>query len=105
MSSSPEPTTGPRKRRASTGTLVLVAALLGVPTIGPLLVPLYARLEPELWGIPFFFWFQFAVIPVAALFTTLAYRVIVKVEGNPDEVAARAERTSRWNDQQDGERP
>ena len=102
MSSSPDPAAGRRKRRASTGTVVLVAALLAVPTIGPLLVPVYARLEPELWGIPFFFWFQFAVIPVAALCTTLAYRVIVKVEGDPDEVAARAARTSRWNDERDG---
>jgi hypothetical protein len=105
VSSSPEPTDGPRRRRVSTGTMVLVAVLLAVPTIGPLLVPVYARLEPELWGIPFFFWFQFAIIPVAALFTTLAYRVIVKVEGNPDEVAARAERTSRWNDERDRKRP
>ena len=105
MSSTPEQSAGRRRRGPSTGTVVLVAALLAVPTIVPLLVPIYARLEPELWGIPFFFWFQFALIPVAATFTTLAYRVIVKVEGNPDEVAAKAERTSRWNDERDGERP
>jgi len=92
-----------RRRRVSTGTLLLVAVLLGIPTVVPLLVPIYARLDPELWGIPFFFWFQFAVIPVAALCTTLAYRVVVRVEGSPDEVAARASRTSRWNDEHSGE--
>jgi len=94
-----------RRRRLPTGALILVALLLGLPIVVPLLVPLYARLDPELWGIPFFFWFQFAVIPVAALCTTLAYRVVVRVEGSPDEVAARAERTSRWNDERNGERP
>ena len=91
------------RRRAGTSTWVLVGVLLAVPIVGPLLVWFYARVEPELAGIPFFFWFQFAMIPVAALFTTLAYRVIVKVEGDPDEVAARAERTARWKAEGKGE--
>ena len=89
-------------RRAGTSTWVLVGVLLAVPIVCPLLVWVYARVDPELAGIPFFFWFQFAMIPVAALFTTLAYRVIVKVEGSPDEVAARAERTARWQDDRNG---
>jgi len=92
-----------RKRRAGTGTWGLIAVLLAVPIIGPLLVWAYARQDPELGGIPFFFWFQFAMIPVAALFTTLAYRVVVKVEGDPDEVAARAARTARWEADRDGD--
>lgn len=105
MSSPSDAAPPQRRRRLSTGTLLLVALLLGIPIVVPLLVPLYARLDPALWGIPFFFWFQFAVIPVAAVCTTLAYRVVVRVEGSPDEVAARAERTSRWNDERNGERP
>ena len=103
MTSQSEPEAQRRKRRAGTGTWVLLGVLLAVPIVGPLLVPVYARLDPDLGGVPFFFWFQFAMIPVAALFTTLAYRVIVKVEGSPDEVAARAERTARWKDNRNGD--
>jgi len=98
VSSAPEPSPAPRRRRVGAGTVALIAVLLGLPTVVPLLVPIYARMDPELWGVPFFFWFQFAVIPVAAVCTTLAYRAVVKVEGSPDEVAARAERTARWKD-------
>ena len=93
-----------RKPRAGAGTWALVALLLAVPIVGPLLVPVYAKDNPDLGGIPFFFWFQFAMIPVAALLTTMAYRVIVKVEGSPDEVAARAERTARWEADRDGDK-
>jgi uncharacterized membrane protein YhdT len=92
-------------RGTSRALWILVLVLLTPAVVVPLLVPLYDQLDPTLFGFPFFFWFQFALIPVAATFTTLAYRVIVKVEGNPDEVAARAERTSRWNDERDGGRP
>jgi len=63
-----------------------VGGLLAVPMVVPLLVPIYARETPELGGMPFFFWFQFALIPVAAIFTTLAFRVVVSVEGSPGEI-------------------
>jgi len=75
-----------RRRRASTATWVLVGGLLAVPMVVPLLVPIYARETPELGGMPFFFWFQFALIPVAAIFTTLAFRVVVSGEGSPGEI-------------------
>jgi hypothetical protein len=54
-------------------TLVLV--LLTPAVVLPLLVGIYARTDPELFGFPFFFWFQFALIPVAAILTTAAYRL------------------------------
>ena len=40
----------------------------------PLLVGIYARNDPKLWGFPFFYWFQFLLIPVAAALTTVAYQ-------------------------------
>jgi len=40
---------------------VLLAALLAVPVVLGLAVPLYASETPALAGIPFFFWFQFAL--------------------------------------------
>jgi hypothetical protein len=54
-------------------TIVLV--LLVPPIVLPLLVGIYARTDPELWGFPFFFWFQFLLIPIAAALTTCAYFV------------------------------
>lgn len=49
------------------------SALLAVIAVA-LWVPLYNRIEPTLAGIPFFYWFQLALIIVAALITALAYR-------------------------------
>jgi hypothetical protein len=47
-----------------------------VPIILPLLVGTYAKTDPKLGGIPFFFWYQFSLIPVSALLTLLAYRLV-----------------------------
>jgi hypothetical protein len=58
----------------SSSTRWTIAVVLLAPAIVlPLLVGIYARTDPELWGFPFFFWFQFLLIPVAALLTTCAY--------------------------------
>jgi Protein of unknown function (DUF3311) len=40
-----------------------------------LITPIYNRKSPELFGMPFFYWFQFAVIPVGVLCTILVYRM------------------------------
>ena len=42
----------------------LITLLLAPAVVIPLLVPLYDRTDPELFGFPFFFWFQLALIPV-----------------------------------------
>jgi len=39
----------------------------------PLWVPLYDKTDPTLFGFPFFFWFQFALILVSAALTATAY--------------------------------
>jgi hypothetical protein len=36
--------------------------------------PLYNRIEPTLFGIPFFYWYQLAVIPIGVICTTIVYR-------------------------------
>jgi hypothetical protein len=63
-----EVTRGRRRRR-------LVALLLIVPFIGTLWVSSYASLQPELWGIPFFYWYQFLWIAIGALLTIVVYLV------------------------------
>jgi hypothetical protein len=66
----------PPRRTRSPGVYWLVGALLLIPIVMPLLVPLYAREDPELFGFPFFFWYQFLWIILAATLTTLCFRLI-----------------------------
>jgi hypothetical protein len=37
-------------------------------------VPFYDRITPALWGIPFFYWYQMALVPVSSLLIWLVYR-------------------------------
>ncbi len=49
--------------------------LLLLPYLGLLYPPIYARLEPELWGIPFFIWYQFLWVFIAVASTAVVYRM------------------------------
>lgn len=46
----------PREPQQSTSAWNL---LLVIPFIALLWVPFYNSVEPQLWGIPFFYWYQF----------------------------------------------
>lgn len=48
--------------------------ILFVPFFTAICVPLFNRIEPSLYGIPFFYWFQFVLIIVAAIVTGAAYK-------------------------------
>jgi hypothetical protein len=50
-------------------------ALFGLPYVALLWLPFYAREDPVLWGIPFFYWYQFAWVIVTVAITALVYRV------------------------------
>ena len=43
------------------------ALLLALPFIALLSVPLYNRIEPSIWGIPFFYWYQFLWVILTSL--------------------------------------
>jgi Protein of unknown function (DUF3311) len=47
--------------------------ILLVPFIGTLWVPLYARVEPTLWGVPFFYWYQIMWVPLTSLIVGIVY--------------------------------
>lgn len=47
--------------------------LLLVPFVGLLVPAFYARATPALGGVPFFYWYQFAWVPVSAALTALVY--------------------------------
>jgi uncharacterized protein DUF3311 len=54
--------------------------LLLIPFIGLLWVPFYNRTEPSIFGIPFFYWYQFVWVLLASL---LIYAVHVLTDGVP----------------------
>ena len=41
--------------------------LLLVPFVALLWVPFYNSIEPALWGIPFFYWYQFVWVIVTSV--------------------------------------
>ncbi len=57
--------TDPRWRLSP--TKIVVAVILRVAIVVPLLVGSYARVEPRLFGFPFFFWYQLVWVFLAAL--------------------------------------
>ena len=59
----------PRDRKRNQWWLLLLLA----PFVGVLWVPFFNRIEPDLWGIPFFFWYQFLWVVISAIVTALVY--------------------------------
>jgi hypothetical protein len=48
--------------------------LLLVPLVGTLIPPIYNTHDPELFGVPFFYWYQMVWIPVSVLVTVIVYQ-------------------------------
>lgn len=67
--------------------------LLTPAVVLPLLVGIYDRTDPELFGFPFYYWFQFALIPVAAVLTIAAYHLTSHVHPPADRAEDRTEST------------
>jgi hypothetical protein len=57
--------------------------LLLLPFAGLLYPPLYTTDTPELFGFPFFYWYQFAWVPVASILTWIVYRKTSRPERAP----------------------
>ncbi|HEV2376757.1 MAG TPA: DUF3311 domain-containing protein, partial [Streptosporangiaceae bacterium] len=55
--------------------------LLLVAVVVPLLTPLYNRIQPQLFGLPFFYWSQMTFVVLAALVTTVVYQATKKRRG------------------------
>lgn len=68
----------------------VICLLLTPAVVIPLLVPLYDSVDPTLFGFPFFFWFQLALIPVAVALTVIAY-YLAKGADRQDREARRQE--------------
>ena len=50
--------------------------LLLIPYIGLLWVPFYNRLTPDLFGFPFFYWYQLLFVPITSLLIYIVFRQV-----------------------------
>ena len=63
----------PPAQTSSRGLWTLICVLLAPAVVVPLLVGLYDRTDPEVFGFPFYFWAQMMMIPLAVVLTVIAY--------------------------------
>jgi len=69
---------------AARGAAACVA--LALPFVAILWIPLYARTEPRLAGLPFFYWYQFVWIVLSAALMAVSYRLLrTPKQEKPDE--------------------
>ncbi|WP_370931669.1 DUF3311 domain-containing protein [Bartonella sp. DGB1] len=54
---------------------IFLYLLLLLPFIGLLWVPFYNKIDPKLWGIPFFYWYQFLWVPLTSLLIWFVYKM------------------------------
>jgi hypothetical protein len=67
----------PERTPPGKGPLVVAGVALAIAIIAPLLVWTYAKTDPTLWGIPFFFWYQFALVIGSVVLTSFAYWLVM----------------------------
>ena len=48
--------------------------LLLIPLVGTLIPPIYNFEDPKFIGMPFFYWYQLAWVPISVLLTATVYR-------------------------------
>lgn len=68
---------GPHRRSLSGPQLAVVGVLLALPVIALMWVSSYDKATPKLFGFPFFYWYQFLWVFLAAICTSVAYQVLV----------------------------
>ncbi len=59
----------PKSKRLSAWNLLLI-----LPALGLIFPGFYARETPELYGVPFFYWYQVAWVLLSAVITAVVYR-------------------------------
>ncbi|WP_298291142.1 DUF3311 domain-containing protein [Thiomonas sp.] len=51
--------------------------LLAIPCVAVLAVPFYNTLEPSVFGMPFFYWWQLIWVPLSGVFIALVFKRVV----------------------------
>jgi len=79
------PTRGP----ARPGPYILSGILIAIAIVLPLVPPIYARMDPQLAGIPFFYWYQMLWVFISAGLLWICYGVMTREDRRRREVARR----------------
>ncbi|MDP9887993.1 DUF3311 domain-containing protein [Pseudarthrobacter enclensis] len=94
---------GPARPAPYIGAGILLAAAI----LFPLLPQLYAFDAPRLGGMPFFYWYQLAWVPVSAILTGSSYWLVTKEDrrrraearaGGPPQAGSASARTGLEGD-------
>ncbi|MFJ2606055.1 DUF3311 domain-containing protein [Streptomyces sp. NPDC091279] len=54
---------------------VVIALCLAAPFVAVLWVGSFAKTDPTFIGIPFFYWYQIAWVPISTALTSIAYQL------------------------------
>ena len=73
-SASRDPTDPPRAASRPATAISGLYWLFAIPFVATLLPWIYNTDSPELIGIPFFYWYQMAWVPVTVVITVFVYR-------------------------------
>ena len=87
-----DPTTRTRGRATNRGWY----ALLLIPFVGFLWLPFYARRTPELFGFPFFYWYQFLWVFIGAGITGLVYVLTTTSDAPPADAPGQRPRSGSY---------
>jgi len=68
----------PVRGPARPGPYAVAGVLIAIGIVLPLVVPIYARHDPELAGMPFFYWYQLLWVFIDAGLLYVAYVVMMK---------------------------
>ncbi len=55
----------------------LAVLLLAIPCVAVLIVPFFNTIQPELFGMPFFYWWQLLWVVLSSVFIGIVYKMIV----------------------------
>ena len=64
----------PKKRETARGWYWLLI----LPFFGTFFPWIYNTNDPELFGMPFFYWYQMAWVPISVIITVIVYRATTK---------------------------
>ncbi|NSC23800.1 DUF3311 domain-containing protein [Streptomyces albus subsp. chlorinus] len=78
---------------AVTPARIVAGLCLFAPFVGILWVDSYARIEPRLIGVPFFYWYQMLWVLVSAALTMVAYRIVRREQAGARRAPAEPEAT------------
>jgi membrane protein implicated in regulation of membrane protease activity len=65
------------------GLLVAAGVCLLIPLVALMWVGSYAKVNPRLWGFPFFFWYQFLWVIICSALTYTAHRLVLAARPRP----------------------